>query len=160
MQSQAKTVKDYLKELPADRREAIEAVRAVILKSLPQGYQEGMQYGMIGYFVPHEIYPPGYHCDPRQPLPFVCLASQKNYMSLYMGCIYANQELETWFREAWAKSGKKLDMGKACIRFKKIEDLPLPVIRDTIKRVPVKKFIAFYESVLKTMRKAKPSKKK
>jgi hypothetical protein len=149
MQSKATTVDRYLAELPAERRAAIAAVRAVILKNLPAGYEEGMQYGMIGYYVPHSIYSAGYHCDPRQPLGFACLASQKNYMSLYMMCVYDDGEDATRFREAWAKTGKKLDMGKSCIRFKKIEDLPLEVIGQEIKRMPVKKYIAWYEKAMK-----------
>ena len=124
-------------------------MRDVILKNLPKGYEEGMQYGMIGYYVPHSIYPAGYHCDPRQPLPFACLASQKNYMSLYMMCVYGDGEDATRFREAWAKTGKKLDMGKSCIRFKKLDDLPLEVIGQAIKRMPVKKYIAWYEQAMK-----------
>lgn len=147
MQSKASTVAQYLKELPADRRAAIEAVRAVIIKNLDPLYEEGMQYGMIGYYVPHSVYPPGYHCDPKQPLPFICLASQKNYMSVYLGCVYG-PEREKPFREAWAKTGKKLDMGKSCVRFKKVEDLALDVIGDTIRRLPARKFIAYYESVV------------
>lgn len=147
MQSKATTVKQYLKELPPDRREAIEAVREVILKNLGSGYEEGMQYGMIGYYVPHSVYPPGYHCDPKQPLPFAGLASQKNHMSIYMMCIYGVPEHEAWFREAWAKTGKKLDMGKGCVRFRKLEDVPLRVIGQAIKRVPAKKFVDHYESV-------------
>lgn len=118
MQSKAATVAEYLAELPEDHRRAIEAVRKVILDNLDSGYEEGMQYGMIGYYVPHRIYPAGYHCDPKQPLPFAALASQKNYMSLYLMCIYGETPLAAWFREAWAKTGKKLDAGKACIRFK------------------------------------------
>ena len=152
MQSQAKTVAEYLRELPEDRRRAIQAVRKTILASLDGDYEEGMQYGMIGYYVPHSVYPPGYHCDPRQPLPFACLASQKNYMSLYLGCMYSDSEMSEGFRAAWAKTGKKLDMGKSCIRFKKIEDLPLEVIADAIKKMPVKKFIELYERVIKTSR--------
>ena len=108
-----------------------------------------MQYGMIGYYVPHSVYPPGYHCDPKQPLPFAGLASQKNYMSIYLMCIYGDGEHAAWFREAWAKTGKKLDMGKSCIRFKKLDDVPLKVIGQAIKRVPVKKYIEHYESVIK-----------
>ncbi len=149
VQSKAETVEQYLAELPEDRREAIQAVREVILKNLPRGYAEGMQYGMIGYFVPHSVYPPGYHCDPKQPLPFAGLASQKNHMAIYLMCIYSNAEQEAWFREAWAKTGKKLDMGKSCVRFKKIENVAINVIGQAIKRVPVKKFIANYESVIK-----------
>jgi hypothetical protein len=109
---------------------------------------------MIGYYVPHAVYPPGYHCDPKQPLPFVCLASQKNYMSLYMGCVYGDSELARSFRAEWAKTGKKLDMGKSCIRFKKLDDLPLAVIGGTIARMPVKKLIEFYEMCYETMRKS------
>ncbi len=149
MQSKAKTVKQYLAELPADRREAVKAVRDVILKNLPAGYEEGMGSGAIGYFVPHSIYPPGYHCDPKQPLPFAGLASQKNHIGIYLMCIYADPEHEAWFRKAWQKTGKKLDMGKSCVRFKKIDDVPLAVVGQAIKRVPVKKFIAYYESVIK-----------
>src|SRR5262245_12097077 len=129
--SKAKTVKEYLAELPPDRRAALQAVREVILKNLDGGYEEGMQYGMIGYYVPHRVFPAGYHCDPKQPLPFAGLASQKNHMSLHLMAVYlgCDGQGETpnakWFREAWTKTGKKLDMGKACIRFKKLDDVPL-----------------------------------
>lgn len=143
------TVEAYLKSLPEDRREAISAVRKVIRKNLDKQYEEGIQYGMIGYCVPHSVYPDGYHCDPKQPVPFAGLASQKNHMSLHLMGIYMDEEEAKWFKEAWAKTGKKLDMGKACIRFKRVEDLPLEVIGLAIKRVPVKKFLARYEGVLK-----------
>lgn len=151
MQSKATTVNEYLAELPDDRRAAIAAVRKVILKNLDRGYEEGMQYGMIGYYVPHRIYPPGYHCDPKQPLPFVSLASQKNYMSLYLMCIYDDAGNARRFQQAWAKTGKKLNMGMCCVRFKRIEDLALDVIGEEIKRMPVKKHIEHYERVIKTM---------
>jgi hypothetical protein len=109
-----------------------------------------MQYGMMGYYVPHRLYAPGYHCDPKQPLPFVCVASQKNYMSIYMMCIYARGDDGQWFRDAWAKSGKKkLDMGKSCIRFKSVDDIPLDLIGKAIKDMPVKKHIEFYEKAIK-----------
>lgn len=161
MQSKATTVAQYLAELPEDRRQIVEAVRKVILKSLHKGYEEGMQYGMIGYHVPHRLYPPGYHCDPKQPLPFVGLASQKNYLSIYMLTVYEGEE--TWFRTEWAKTGKKLDMGKCCVRFKKLDDLALDVIAAAIRKMPVKKFIAYYESAIKDSRrkpaKAKPARK-
>jgi len=150
MQSKALTVAQYLAELPADRRAAIEAVRKVIRANLDADYEEGMQYGMIGFYVPHRVYPPGYHCDPKQPLPFVALASQKNYLSLYLGCVYESDR-EQWFRAAWAKTGKKLDMGKCCVRFKKVEDLALEVIGAAIHRMPARKFIAYYEAVIKAM---------
>jgi hypothetical protein len=149
MQSKATTVQQYLAELPADRRSAIESVRAVILKNLDPLYEEGMQYGMIGYYVPHRVYPPGYHCDPKQPLPFVSLASQKNYMAVYLGCVYGDPERERWFRETWAKTGKKLDMGKVCVRFKKLEDLALEVVGESIRRVPARVFIEKYESAIR-----------
>src|SRR2546422_9479863 len=113
MQSKASSVREYIDALPEDRRKTVEAVREVILKNLDKDYEEGMQYGMIGYYVPHRVYPPGYHCDPRQPLPFAALASQKNYMALYLMSIYS-PERARWFEEAWAKTGKKLDMGKCC----------------------------------------------
>ena len=132
MQSKATSVEQYLSELPEDRRNALRTIREVILQHLPTGYAEGMQYGMIGYFVPHSRYPAGYHCDPRQPLPFGGLASQKNHMAVYLMGLYGNSAAEKSFRAAWAKTGKKLDMGKCCIRFKRLEDLPLDVLGDTI----------------------------
>ncbi len=155
MTSKAKTVKEYLADMPADRRAAIEAVRKVILRSLAKGYEEGMQYGAIGYYVPHSLYPAGYHCDPRQPLPFAGLGSQKNYMSLGLMSLYGNPAQMDWFRKAWAKTGKKLDMGKACIRFKKPEDLALEVIGEAIARVPVNEFVGYYETAIKGAGKGK-----
>ena len=148
MQSQAKTVDEYLAELPDDRRELVEAVRAEILKSLPDGYEEGMQYGMIGYFVPHSVYPAGYHCNPKQPLPFANLASQKQYVSVYLYCVYSDDRQADWFRKAWEKTGKKLNMGKSRVRFRKLEDVPLKVIGQAVRRVPVSKFIATYEAAI------------
>ena len=157
MQSKATTVKEYLQSLPDDRRHAVEAVRKVILANLDSDYAEGMSYGVIGYFVPHKVFPAGYHCDPKQPLPFAGLASQKNYLSLYLmgvycGCAEGPDAVETaharWFREAWAKTGKKLDMGKACVRFRKVEDLALDVIGEAIRRLPAKVYIAQYQQTL------------
>ena len=160
MQSKATTVDAYLAELPDDRRASIEAVRKVILANLDKGFEEGMQYGMIGYYVPHHIYPAGYHCDPKQPLGFAGLASQKNYMSLYMMSVYGDSALATWFQSEWKKTGKKLDMGKSCIRFKKAEDLAMDVIGEAIRRQPLKKYIEVYEAVLATTKKpAKGAKK-
>ncbi|MCC7421087.1 MAG: DUF1801 domain-containing protein [Planctomycetaceae bacterium] len=146
MQSKAATVEQYLAELPDDRRAIVEPIRQVFLKNLSGGYEEGMQYGMIGYYVPHTLYPAGYHCDPKQPLPFACIASQKNYLSLYLMCVYDEGELGTWFREAWAKTGKKLDMGKSCVRFKRLDDLPLDVVAEALRRMPAPKWIAHYEA--------------
>ncbi len=160
MQSKATTVDLYLAELPTDRRESVQAVRQVILSNLDPGYEEGMQYGMIGYYVPHSLYPSGYHCDPKQPLPFVCLASQKNYLSLYMMSVYGDSELAKWFQAAWKQTGKKLDMGKSCIRFKRPEDLALDVIGEAIHRQPVAKHIEFYEKAIVRNKTTKMSVKK
>jgi hypothetical protein len=153
MQSKAATVEAYLRSLPEDRRAAISAVREVILENLDKSYEEGMQYGVIGYYVPHRVYPKGHHCDSKQPLPFAALASQKNYMSLYLMSVYCGcveddpgNPHARWFREAWARTGKKLDPGKACIRFKRVEDLPLELIGEAIRRIPVSRYVEFYEA--------------
>jgi Domain of unknown function (DU1801) len=156
MQSKATNVEQYLAELDEGRRQAIEAVRKVILENLDKDYEEGMQYGMIGYYVPHRVYPAGYHCDSRQPLPFAGLASQKGYMSLYLMCTYGHEEHAKWFQEAWARTGKKLDMGKSCVRFKKLEDLALDVIAEAIRRVPAKKYIEQVEAALEARGKETP----
>lgn len=153
MQSKATTVEQYLAALPEDRRAAIQAVRQVILENLDAGYEEGMQYGMIGYYVPHRVFPAGYHGDPKQPLPYVSLGSQKNYMALYLMAVYGDEKLLAWFTEAWKKAGKKLDMGKACVRFKKLEDVPLSVIGEVIRRVPAKAYIERYQSITEATRK-------
>jgi len=148
MADQPKTPKEYLDSLPEDRRKAIRKVRAAVNKGLPKGYKEGIQYGFLGWFVPHSVFPDGYHCDPTQPVPFAGLASQKNYMSLYLMCIYGDQRQRTWFEKEWKKTGKKLSMGKACVRFKNVDDVPLDLITKAVGRVPVKKFLAHYESVI------------
>ena len=151
MQSNAQTVDEYLAGLPEDRRIAISTVRDVILKNLPKGYEEGMQYGMIGYYVPHSIFPAGYHCDPKQPLNYASLGSQKNHMALYLMCVYGDSEHAQWFKQAWEATGKKLDMGKACVRFKKLDDLPLDVIGESIARVPCDKYVARYMLIREQM---------
>lgn len=153
------SVDAYLAALPEDRRSALSAVRKVILKNLPKGYEEGIQYKMIGYFVPHTRYPAGYHANPKEPLPFVHLASQKGYMALYLMCVYADPDLNAWFVDAYATSGKKLDMGKACVRFKHLEDLPLDVVGQAIAKVPVAKYIARYEATLTKPAAKKPAAK-
>jgi hypothetical protein len=150
MISKAKTVEEYLGSIPDDRRIALERVRGVILRNLDKGFEEGMQCGMIGYYVPHRLYPPGYHCDPQQPLTYAGLASQKNHMALYMMCLYSSTKDQEWFRKEWAKSGKKLDMGKSCIRFKRVEDVALDAIGKAIARIRVRDYIANYESVLQS----------
>jgi uncharacterized protein YdhG (YjbR/CyaY superfamily) len=159
MSSKPTTVAEYLSGLPADRRQAIEAVRQVILKNLDKDFEEGIQYGMIGYYVPHRVYPPGYHCDPKQPLPFAALGSQKNYMSLYLMCTYGDSGRADRFRQAWAKTGKKLDMGKACIRFKKVEDLALDVIAETIKEVHARKYAEHCEAAVQASKKSRSATK-
>jgi hypothetical protein len=154
MQSTAATVVQYLADLPEARRAALAAVRGVILANLDPVYSESIQYGMIGYAVPHSVYPDGYHCNPKQPLPFAALASQKNYMSLYLMGFYVgcSDTVETedlaWFRAAWAKAGKKLDMGKSCLRFKKLDDLALDVLGEAIRRMPAQRYIERYRQTL------------
>ena len=133
MQSKATTVPAYLASLPPDRRAALEAVRRVIKGAVDAKIEEGMQYGMIGYYVPHRIFPDGYHCDPRQPVPYAALASQKNHMSLYLMCAYMEQSVETFIRERYAEAGRRLDMGKSCIRFKSLDELDLTIVRDAIR---------------------------
>ena len=155
MTSKVATVQQYLDELPDDRRAAIETVRNEILKSLPKGYEEGMQYGMIGYFVPHSIYPNGYHCDKTQPLPFAHVASQKNHMAVYMFCMYGDPEMRAQFIKEYEATGKKIDMGGSCLRFKKIENLPVELIGKYISQIPVDAFIAKYESALTESRKSR-----
>lgn len=152
MQSTATTVDEYLASLPPDRRAALTAVREVILQNLDAGYEESMQYGMIGYGVSRRVHPAGYHCDPSKLVPFAALASQKGYMSLYLMSVYTGSEEERWFREAWARSGKKLDMGKCCIRFKKVEDLALDVIADAVRRVTAHEYVTQYQRVLSEAR--------
>ena len=149
------TIPTYLAALPDDRRLALEALRKLILDNLDPAYTEGITYGMLSYFVPHSVYPPGYHVDPKQPLPFLSLASQKNHMALYLMGLYVGPPTEPggeetadtkWFRGAWQASGKKLDMGKACLRFKKLDDLALDVLAEAIRRIPAQEFIRRYEA--------------
>jgi hypothetical protein len=142
------TVKEYLDSLPEERRKAISKVRDAVNKGLPKGYREGIQYGMIGWCVPHELFPAGYHCDPKQPLAFAGLGNQKNHMSLYLMCIYGDTAHREWFETAWKKTGKKLDMGKSCIRFRKVEDVPLDLITQAVARVPVDKYVAHYVAAI------------
>lgn len=150
MPSKATTPEAYLAELPDDRKAIMTAMRNALLKNLPKGFEEVMSYGMLGYVVPHTTYPAGYHCDPKQPLPFISLASQKNFIALYHMGIYASPELMSWFTAEWARvSKKKLDMGKSCIRFKKPEDVPLPLIGELAKKMTAKAWIALYEGNVK-----------
>jgi hypothetical protein len=142
VRSEARTADEYIESLPGDRREAIAAVRAAILEHLPEGYEEGIQYGTIGWYIPLERYPETYN---RQPLSVAGLASQKSYMSLYLNCVYSDSDEKEWFEQRLAETGKKLDMGKSCVRFRKLEDLSLDVVGEAIARVPPEDFIASYE---------------
>ena len=146
MTSKASTPEQYIKELPTDRKEPIIKLRETVLKNLPKGFKEVMSYGMLGYVVPHEIYPAGYHCDPKLPLHFVNLASQKNFIAFYHMGIYGSPELLKWFTTEYAKhSAVKLDMGKACIRFKKPEHIPYKLIGELIKKISANDWIKIYE---------------
>ena len=140
--SKAATVANYLAELPADRRAEIEKVRDTVNAALPAGYREGMGYGMIGWVVPLETYPDTYN---KQPLVYAGLAAQKNSNSLYLNCVYASKERTERLQQAAAAAGKKLDMGKSCIRFKRAQDLPLDLLRDEIASTPPEDFIRIYE---------------
>jgi hypothetical protein len=149
MQSKASTVNEYLANLSDDRRAGIEAMRQAVIGGLDKGFEEGMQYGMIGYFVPHRLYPAGYHCDPKQPLPFAGIASQKNHLTIYFMHLYMNPDELQWFESEFAKTGKKLDMGKSCIRFKKLDDIPLDLLNRTVKRISADRYIELYEQTIR-----------
>ena len=150
MISKAATPDQYIHELPEDRKEPMIKLRETILKNLPKGFKEGMGYGMIGYVVPHEIYPAGYHCDPKLPLAFVSIASQKNFIALHHMGIYASPKLLEWFTAEYPKySSTKLDMGKGCIRFKKPGEIPYKLIGELMKKITPKDWIEMYESAFK-----------
>lgn len=146
MQSKAETVDEYIESLPADRKEAMTRLRKVIIKNLPKGFKEEMSYGMIGYVVPHSLYPAGYHCDPKLPLGFMNIASQKNFIALYHMCIYGSKELNDWFVAGYEKQfRKKPDMGKSCIRFKKVDQIPFELIGELSRKITPAKWIEIYE---------------
>ena len=156
MQSKAATVDAYVAELPEDRQKAVAKLRAVIKKNIPKGFKESMGYGMMGWAVPHSIYPAGYHCNPEDPLPFMGLASQKNFIAVYHMGVYADPKLLKWFTDAHAKaSPKKLDMGKSCIRYKKPDDIPFDLIGELASKITVEDWINMYESEFKDHRKKK-----
>lgn len=162
MTAKPTTVTQYLASLDPDRKKALQAIRKVVKANLDPKVKEGIQYGMIGYFIPHSVYPDGYHCSPEQPLPFMSIASQKNHMAVYLFCIYGDEAEAARFEKQWAKSGKKLDMGKSCVRFKKIEDVCLTSIGAAVKRMTAARFIKHYEAnvVSATARKKKAAGKK
>jgi len=150
MQSKATSPEQYINELPDDRKEVIKKLRNTILENIPSGFEEQMSYGMLGYVVPHTIYPDGYHCSPVLPLPFMNLASQKNFVALYHAGIYASDELLAWFVGEYPKYVKtKMDMGKSCIRFKKMETIPYQLIGELCTKMSVDEWIALYEKNIK-----------
>lgn len=146
MQSKANTPNEYLDSLPEDRRKVISELRKVIKKNLPKGFKEVMSYGMLGFVVPHSMYPEGYHCTPELPLPFLNLASQKNFIAIYHMGIYADPKLLGWFTKEFPKHSKsKLDMGKSCIRFKKPDDIPVKLIGELASKMTPEDWINLYE---------------
>jgi uncharacterized protein YdhG (YjbR/CyaY superfamily) len=150
MRYKANSPDEYIEQLPEDRKAAVNRLRNIIVKNIPKGFEETMSYGMIGYVVPHSIYPDGYHCDTKLPLPFMNVASQKNFVALYHSAIYADPELLNWFVEEYPKHCKtKLDMGKSCIRFKKMENIPYDLIEELVSKVSVEDWINLYEANIK-----------
>lgn len=148
MTYKVQTFEEYLEAIPADRKEAVSKLRDAIKSNLQPGFEEGIQYGMIGFFVPHSVFPAGYHCDPKQPLPFAHIASQKNSINLYLMCTYGDTDLRDWFVSEYQKTGKKLDMGKSCFRFKKPEDIPYELVGQLISKISVETYIQTYLSNL------------
>jgi len=150
MQSTATTPQEYIDSLPPDRKEAISKMHEVIVKNLPEGFEATIGYGMLGYVVPHSIYPKGYHCNPKVPLPYMNLASQKNFVALYATCIYGSSKLHDWFVAEYPKHCKtKLDMGKGCIRFKKLDDIPYDLIGELSSKLTVQQWIDICENLVK-----------
>lgn len=150
MKIEANTPDEYIAQLPEERQEAVSKLRENFLKNLPTGFQETMSYGMIGYVVPHSVYPAGYHCDTKLPLPFINIASQKNFIALYHMGIYANKNLLDWFVAEYPKHcTTKPDMGKSCIRFKKIDQIPYDLIAELATKITVTDWIDLYEQQIK-----------
>ncbi|HVV55316.1 MAG TPA: DUF1801 domain-containing protein [Mucilaginibacter sp.] len=150
MQSSAKNPDEYVASLPPERREVISKLRGVIIRNLPQGFEETMGYGMLGYVVPHSLYPKGYHCDPKVPLPYINLASQKNFIALYAMPLYSTGKLHEWFASEYPKHCRtKLDMGKACVRFKKLDDIPYDLVGELASKLTPQQWIEICESVIK-----------
>lgn len=146
----AKTVEEYISKVPEERKPVISKLRETVRDNLPEGFEECINYKMIGYVVPHSIYPPGYHCDPKLPLPFMNIASQKNYVALYHAGIYADKKIHAWFVNEYPKHAKtKLDMGKSCVRFKKMDDIPYDLIAQLCQKISVADWVAVYEQNVK-----------
>ena len=151
MQSTAKTPDEFFAQLPDDRKDAMNKLRKAIKSNLPKGFKEEMSYGMVGYVVPHTIYPAGYHCNPKLPLPFINLASQKNYIALYHMGIYGDPKLLEWYATEYAKQvNSKIDMGKGCLRFKKPDEIPFKLLGELATKMTVKDWINQYESLYKS----------
>jgi len=150
MQSSAGTPQEYIDNLPEDRKDAMKKLREVIVKNLPEGFQEQMSYGMLGWVVPHSVYPSGYHCDPKLPLPFLNIASQKNFIAVYTMGLYADKDMHDWFIAEFPNHSKyKLDMGKSCIRFKKPDAIPFELIGELVSKMTMEQWIALYEKSYK-----------
>ena len=150
MQIHVNSPDDYISQLSGDRQFPMQQLREVILKNLPEGFEETMSYGMIGYVVPHKIYPAGYHVDSKLPLPFMSIASQKSYIAVYHSGVYADPKIHDWFVTEYPKHCKtKLDMGKSCIRFKKIDQIPYDLIGELSSKLTPEEWIRIYESNLK-----------
>ena len=150
MQSKETTTQSYIETLPEDRKEAMQKLMGILEKNLPKGFEATMSYGMITFVVPHSLYPKGYHCKPEQALPFISIASQKNFIAIYHMGIYADAKLLEWFQAEFAKASKfKLDMGKSCIRFKKPDQIPYELIAELAKKMSVKDWVTRYETALK-----------
>ncbi|RIV73159.1 DUF1801 domain-containing protein [Flagellimonas aequoris] len=146
----AKTPEEYISKVPEDRKEVTSKLRETVKTNLPEGFEECITYGMIGYVVPHSLYPNGYHCDPKQPLPFTCIASQKNFVALYHSGIYADKELHDWFVSEYPNYvATKLDMGKSCIRFKNMKTIPYPLIGELCRKMSPQDWINIYEQNIK-----------
>ena len=146
MKSEAKTPTEYIESLDDDRKKIIKKLRSVIKKKLPKGFKEEMNYGMIGYVVPHKIFPEGYHCDPKLPLPFLNIANQKNFIGFYHMGLYSMPKLLKWFQDEFPKrSSRKLDMGKSCVRFKHFDDIPYDLLGELVAKVSVEEWIEFYQ---------------
>lgn len=151
MKIEANSPENYIEQIPDDRKQAFSKLRQTILDNLPKGFKEEMSYGMIGYVVPKSIYPLGYHCDTKLPLPFINIASQKNFVAFYHMGIYADKEILDWFTGEYPKYSKlKLDMGKSCVRFKKPDQIPFELIGKLVQKMSVEKWIEIYESNIKT----------
>lgn len=153
MKNNFKSVKDYIASLPEDRRKLIQKLRSAIRQNLPKGFEETISYGMIGYVVPLSLYPEGYHCNPKEPLPFINLANQKNYIAIYHMGLYADKKLYDWFISEYKKISKKIDVGKSCIRFKVNDEIPYELIGELVKKITPQDWIKIYDSILKSKNK-------